>query len=676
MKKGVNIKLKRRLREILFKNNSLGSNSRNLKIYPLFCGIFTVIGFFWSYPILANSEINNKITPNFNLKGQLFINNQVNFLGYSSKLQIIRRIMNNIIFENFEVAVNGISDNLAISIMAEFNSNYSSLLDDDFTITNCLECQSEEFVGRPLQIICNISHVSTPIPILLRDKGTLNRRESISRLSLRDRFNNELETVDIESSELSRSYNSFRSLLKVRGTIISIVQKDFRGYLFFIKEIIPHITQFDLVRTNCHEMETIAGFVNQLASEPNGLRTYLKNELVEMFNIKGLESATELNKAIDFTIVQALTSGMSTANIYPNKLHSCIIGAPASGKKLITRCALALSPNGIHVSSSSSKVTAAGLVGIARISREGYVSLPGILPSANDGVVCFEDFHELTKKKNEISGILSQVMEDGKIDDSSAAKTTHIACVSINVDMNRRSQVNHTGVFDSYQDLNIPLNIISRFDFISEIPPDPIRQMKVSLDMVGRFGELHSEIPGMYPSEQEKKLKQIVAYVNTTYRTVSVSDNVNEYIRTKLKEIFETNQQLASVQKHMGSMLTRLQNSVEKFSKAIATSKLQREVSIEDVDEAFYFISDKLEFLASLGFLDQPSKALPDKQFRQARIIELLNGIEFTMADVQKILNDGRMPQVDGRTLNRDMVDLISIGKAQRVRHGYYKIVA
>lgn len=595
--------------------------------------------------------------------------------GINRKSFMIKKI---VFKSGFKIAMLDLADNDAISSLTDFVKANPEFSEGDFKSVNCLECQQEEYVGKPLQVICSVSGIPNPMPSYVLNEENVPVRVSLNRLKLKDQQNNELETFEVDSKNLVEILQSTtpNSLVKVKGTIISVNQPFWCAYVFYVTEVIPVLTQLDLLRIDKPSLDNTAKLVTELSNTPGGLRNYLKRQLIEMYNIRGLDLAKELGKAIDFTIIQAFSSGMSIGNIYSNKLHSLIIGSPASGKKLITKSALALSPNGKHISSTSSKVTAAGLVGFSRKGNGGFISQPGLLPLANDAVVCFEDFHEIAKRKNEISGILSQVMEDGKVDDSTAAKMTHIACTSINIDMNRMSQVNHTGEFNSYSDLNIPLNIISRFDFIMEIPADTERQMKVSLDMVGRFPKLVSETPSLQQSETEKSLKQIVAYVNTNFKSVTVSKEVNDCVKAKLEEIFRSNQDLAAVQKHMGSMLTRLQISVEKFSKAIATSKLQKEVSIDDVDEAFSFILYKLEFLANLGFMKHSTGKVSEKQTRQAQILELFKDKDFTAADVGKHISNDSDLQIDGRTIHRDLAELVQTGKAKKVKHGLYRIVA
>jgi len=585
-----------------------------------------------------------------------------------------------LIADALQVASAFTSDEEALVNLRQFDDKYSKFSNEDFIFANCAEIKQESFVGKPITLICSISEYTEPRVFNLAQPGASKERTTIINATLRDKHGIEIQTVAMTFESILPLINPDKSkqlFFQLKGTVVSISERFRNGYFFFIKEICQKITQLDLLKLDKKSRIDVAMLVKKLTKTPDGLRLFLKQELVSMYNIKGLESAEQLDKAIDFVIIQAFSSGMSAQGIYSNKLHSLIIGAPASGKKLITKCALALSPNGKHISSTNSKITPAGLIGNAKKGTGGYHSTPGLIPSANDGVICIEDFHEIAKRRNEISSILSAVMEDGKIEDSTSAKTTHIACTSINIDMNRLSQVDHMGRYNSYTDLNIPINIISRFDFIIDIPPDVERQMKVSLDMVGRFSNLVSEEPSFKESDREKQLKKIVAYVNTNYRSVNVSQKVNNYIKKKLSIIYEANEKYSNIKKHLGSMLTRLQISIEKFSKAIATSKLKHKMTIEDVDEAFNFISHKLEFLSSIGFLDNQlgqDEKISEKDLRKEIILKQFQNQDFTIKQIIDCINEAGKTKVEERTIRRDVDELIKGGVIKKVRHGLYKI--
>jgi len=124
-------------------------------------------------------------------------------------------------------------------------------------------------------------------------------------------------------------------------------------------------------------------------------------------------------------------------------------------------------------------------------------------------------------------------------------------------------------------------------------------------------------------------------------------------------------------------MLTRLQISVEKISKAIATSKMQNKMTTEDVDEAFCFISNKLDFLSRIGFMDNSNgthKNTSDKELRKGILLEHFKNQEFTIKQIVEFINGKSKTPVDERTARRDVAELTKGGEVIKLRHGLYKI--
>ena len=69
-------------------------------------------------------------------------------------------------------------------------------------------------------------------------------------------------------------------------------------------------------------------------------------------------------------------------------------------------------------------------------------------------------------------------MEDGQVKDSNTPRVTHEAVTAIHVDMNKVTDVGTEVVANSYADINIPYNIISRFDYIVQLPANLDRILK------------------------------------------------------------------------------------------------------------------------------------------------------------------------------------------------------
>jgi len=77
------------------------------------------------------------------------------------------------------------------------------------------------------------------------------------------------------------------------------------------------------------------------------------------------------------------------------KLHSLVIGAPGSGKKIPTNIARILNPVSQEVSAADGKVTLAGMIGNVITRDNKRISNPGYLSLASGGVLCIQDFTKL-----------------------------------------------------------------------------------------------------------------------------------------------------------------------------------------------------------------------------------------------------------------------------------------
>lgn len=582
---------------------------------------------------------------------------------------------------NTQVSLTGISDSAARKAIINSLENFRTIKNTDYKFVDVIALSDEKYVGQPVKLIASLSHMSDPAPFEIA-QGKTRKRVSVVGLSFRDQRGDHIRSLNITQNrfiQLNLKSDIIRRFV-LYGTVISILQNDRAEYSFLVHDVIPTISQLDLLHADEEDIEKTRVLIDSFRSTTD-CKAYIKNALVEYYGIKGLDKAIELDKSINFTILQALSNGMSAGYMYSNKLHSLLIGAPASGKKLISMCAQLLSPNGKRVSSTNSKISPAGLIGHASKSGTTYTSNGGIIPSADQGVVCFEDYHEVSNKQNENSSILSMVMEDGKVEDSTAAKATHLAATSIHIDMNRNSQVKPDKKYNAYTDLCIPQNIISRFDFINEIPADIERQMEVSLEMIDRSDRLESNQFSTSENELKRKLQLIVAYVNTKYSSINYPQDVRDYVREKVKELFEENEKYLGLMNHFGSMLTRMINSIEKVSKAICASKLKDTISIEDIDEALTFIEYKLQFLSKLDLLntanwDQKSITDEKKDERKIAIQAEFTGKDFTINEVSEFIQKQPDLCIKGRTTRRDINEMIASGIVKKVKHNEYKIIA
>ena len=565
----------------------------------------------------------------------------------------------------------------ALGRIIELDIEYP-VLDPSSLITNPIkEVKTGKFGFKPTSLLGTIYKISDPVPILRHD---LDNHDEIAsaEITIKDRQEDEIVCLPVDFGKFQEKYGEIlrsKGVLRFTGFVISI---DGKGYYFYLKQISSDLNALDIIGLNPNRREAARRKFEEANNYPDGIRAYIKKELLENLSITGLDNAKELSKAIDFMILQSFSFGMAESGNYTNKLHSLVVGPPAVGKKLLTIIASILNPVAYEISSSKAKLTTAGLIGSVIKKGKNTISTAGYLPLASGGVVCIQDFHELAGGKGTASSLLatlSQVMEDGKVIDSTSAKTEHKAITSVHIDMNRLSQVHPGKRFSAYADIPIPTNVLSRFDFMIEIPKNAETQLEVARSMIGkweRFGNLFSH--DEKTPEWIRDLKVIVGYITTYFRSTEISDEVRQYTNDKLISLEEDYASEFSSGEDFSDISTRLVNSIAKYAKAIACSKYEPKVINADIDEAFSFIDYKIQFLANRE--PEPEAQKIGKVEKRCQImVERYSG---TVISIKAITNDWNstsgLEPVNIKTISRAMKHLIENGSAEQVEHGKYLI--
>jgi DNA replicative helicase MCM subunit Mcm2 (Cdc46/Mcm family) len=234
--------------------------------------------------------------------------------------------------------------------------------------------------------------------------------------------------------------------------------------------------------------------------------------------------------------------------------------------------------------------------------------------------------------------------------------------------MNRYSQINPGINYDAYTDIDIPTNILSRFDFIMDIPANLKRQSQVAYEISKGKKIISSLNRRVIENKWERELKRMVAHIRTYFYDVEISKEINGYIREKTKNIAEKNKNSAL----LSDMITRLAISVQRYVKAIASSRLSLKAKKEDVDLAFGFIEEKLKFLSSFEHVSVPTAITKKKPGKNERLILLKNhfkGQEVTIDLVREYLKNETGFEYAERNVVRD---LDQIGRKVKVKT--YKI--
>jgi MCM P-loop domain len=552
-----------------------------------------------------------------------------------------------------------IPDKKAEQILKKFQQSAKTI---DWRTTSARQIytiKNEGLVEEPVKLVGHIHTISDPRPIEINGK-----RSTYIELSIRDRANNQITVLpvydEVLREMLKESFNH-HILCTFHGTVLSVITKETSDYVFYLHGYLPEVTPEDLIEVQ-YDLQTKRAniFIKQIATQQDKFK-YFKNKIVKGLKIKGLNKAKELSHSIDFMIYQAFSSGMYNNNSM--KLHSLIIGPPAVGKKLLTLAAKVLNPVSEEIGVVDSKITMPGLIGNASLGKNNtWKSNPGYFTMASEGVLCIQDFHEIKKNRKEIFGALSKLMEDGEVIDSSSARTTFKANTSIHLDMNRKSQVYKGEGSTEFADINIPINILSRFDFIIDIPQDNQRQLVVAQDIITKTKDLDDG--------WKREVKHFVAYIRTNFNNVKINKDAEVQLKRKLRQIESQVKTIPELKNEFQDFYARLAVSAQKYVKAIARINLRTYAKTSDVDEAFRFIQTKVDFLKN--HLIKTNKLTPEPNVITAKdrlrlLEEEFAGKEFRRKEVLALYEKKNI-YVNAKTVDRDLM------KATKVRQGVYRI--
>ncbi len=455
-------------------------------------------------------------------------------------------------------------------------------------------------VGSPIKIRVHVKQWDIP-KTFTTDKGdTL-----ITCLLLEDTEKATMHTTDITNEALVRDIiDASRKFtyLDIVGTLVTIpldaagMKKEFR---ILVHTFRPSDSIKQLAEVEEKDEKEIEDLLKQLKVKKTTLLEYIKKELeTEMWFV--LENPL-LETSVEAMILQAYSE--SWYEHVPARIHTLAIGAPGSGKKLLERAAWALNAN---ISEANPvKVTSAGLNGVARQIKGGggWISEPGLIPEAHKSTFVLQDFHSV-RANQRIAALdtFSMVMEDGKCIDSTAAKKEHPAETAIHLDTNKITDLfpeKQKLVKEFIADVNIPLNVLSRFDYIVDIPPDIEKQIEISLE---RFRG--NTIIGQKPEERlqkwAKKMRKLTAYLRDKHSEITIPEDVRAYAREKFEELQRENIEHLKDLQLLANFMQRMHNSIHKFIAAYARINDRSVAEREDVDNSMKFLIMKLNVLKEI----------------------------------------------------------------------------
>jgi len=220
-------------------------------------------------------------------------------------------------------------------------------------------------------------------------------------------------------------------------------------------------------------------------------------------------------------------------------------------------------------------------------------------------------------------------MEDGIVSDSMVSRAKHRSLTSIHLDTNKLPDVylddSKKLTKSRYRELKkigIPLNILSRFDFIVDIKRDIATAKITGRELLGQGSSSGLPISDLVNEPWVREMQAIIALLRTNIPEIIFSSKVEDYMMVKYNELTDI---IDSNSKYISDFLPRLSQSFNKIVIATSRANARKEATTDDVNYAFRFLKLKLEFLIAV----QPEGVENDAQSSAAIPPELLINIKF-----------------------------------------------
>lgn len=484
----------------------------------------------------------------------------------------------------------------ARDFLKKYNKEIANANWNETRYTKINEIYRTDSIGKVVKLRVNVAFMRTP-EHYLSDKG----ETLLTDLVLEDVYGKAIRTTNTTDEklviELKNACEEY-SFIDILGVVVTVpideagVRNEFK---ILILDWRPSNSIERLAELEEFDKKRMKEKLKDLKKQKKTVLEYIKDELK---NDLKFELGDELlNLSIDAIIIQAFSDGWLKHANCPSRVHTLTIGSPGVGKKLLALSAWYVNP--VYTEAHPTKVTAAGLSGACKRTKKGWVSDPGLLPEAHKGVFVLQDFHAVkTSNRNAALDTFSMVMEDGKVIDSTAAKTIHPSETAIHLDTNKI-----TDLFPEKQvkgftdDVNIPMNVLSRFDYICDIPRDVEKQIANSLERFEGGTAILKEEPKKGLDLKKREIGKLVAFLRSTHMEVTFSSKVRGYMREKFEEIRDANIDQLKDLPLLSDFIQRMQNSIHKFVSAYARMNDRSYATNEDVDASLPFLKEKMKVL-------------------------------------------------------------------------------
>lgn len=392
-------------------------------------------------------------------------------------------------------------------------------------------------------------------------------------------------------------YEKIRSMCGERLRIVGIpilmpIQKRVSKMQFLILSVELQKNTFEILCPTLEEVQSTKKWVAEKSVLSKSVVDILEVRVLRALQIK-LGENNIMRRVVRFSILMALSGGKSENILLC--IHLLLIGRSGAGKKTITKVLEFLSP--IFVQAHANRLSKAGLVGPA-VQKDGIWKItPGLLPQANDGCFSVQDAHAFEDMKS-VASVFSMSMEDGEVMSSNATMSRSATDTSILLDMNRKSQILAQEPESEIDDLfGLPLNVLTRFDGIVELPTNLDNQFEVADSIIKNF-----DTRQFADFEKIKRAtKLIVAYLKEEYKDIIIPVEVREYAADKWQEYFNSNREVFKKFPNLSDFNLRMTNSIIKLLIVTTRANFRRKATIQDVDEALKYLKFKIRYLQKVG---------------------------------------------------------------------------
>jgi len=223
-------------------------------------------------------------------------------------------------------------------------------------------------------------------------------------------------------------------------------------------------------------------------------------------------------------------------------------------------------------------------------------------------------------------------------------------------------------------DIKIPMHLLSRFDFIVDIPRDATRQTGVALEM---YSSLTSTCDLPEENDPFRTLRVLIAYLRTAHGAVSFPADVREYMKAKHGELVEANRLQFDRLPWLSDFQTRTTVSIAKFTAAAARLADRSEAHKEDVDLILPFVARKYDFLRSF----QPHLIVPAswdgrRDLRVRRTVWVLSRFagqkKVAVSEIVELAETDLNEVITRRAFYRILEELREQGAIKQLEYGYY----